>query len=189
LRPRIELLQEGTRAGRIFLPDLAALAVVQGQQVERGSLIASLPRERARAADVPPRRILVEAALQGRAPGPVGLMAEQDGFVSLELLDGWTYRLTITPDGEGEGVCYELPFDAVLRFQHGDFVRAGELISEGSVDPWEVLRIQGEAALVRHVCDTVAECYAYERPEGHVDERAYELAVRAGYLGRSRGVR
>ena len=71
---------------------------------------------------------------------------------------------------------YPVPAQARLRVEGGEFVRAGEQLTEGSLNPHDVLRIQGADAVQLYLTDEVQRVY---RSQGvNINDRHIEVIVR-----------
>ena len=71
---------------------------------------------------------------------------------------------------------YPVPAQARLRVEGGEFVRAGEQLTEGSLNPHDVLRIQGPEAVQLYLTDEVQRVY---RSQGvNINDRHIEVIVR-----------
>jgi DNA-directed RNA polymerase subunit beta' len=84
-------------------------------------------------------------------------------------------RVTITSE-EREEREYTVPASARLKVEDGQPVQAGDLLTEGSKDPEEVLRIQGRDAVQRYLIDEVQEVY---RSQGvSINDKHIEVIAR-----------
>jgi DNA-directed RNA polymerase subunit beta' len=84
-------------------------------------------------------------------------------------------RVTITAE-EREEREYTVPASARLKVEDGQPVQAGDLLTEGSKDPDEVLRIQGRDAVQRYLIDEVQEVY---RSQGvSINDKHIEVIAR-----------
>jgi DNA-directed RNA polymerase subunit beta' len=71
---------------------------------------------------------------------------------------------------------YRVPAQARVRVEDGQFVAAGEQLTEGSKDPQEILNIQGREAVQRYLVDEVQEVY---RSQGvTINDKHVEVIVR-----------
>jgi DNA-directed RNA polymerase subunit beta' len=83
--------------------------------------------------------------------------------------------VTITAE-EREEREYTVPASARLKVEDGQPVNAGDLLTEGSKDPDEVLRIQGRDAVQRYMIDEVQEVY---RSQGvSINDKHIEVIAR-----------
>src|SRR5207244_887107 len=84
-------------------------------------------------------------------------------------------RVTITSE-EREEREYTVPASARLKVEDGQPVQAGDLLTEGSKDPEEVLRIQGRDSVQRYLIDEVQEVY---RSQGvSINDKHIEVIAR-----------
>jgi len=84
-------------------------------------------------------------------------------------------KIVITSE-EREEREYTVPASARLKVEDGQPVHAGDLLTEGSKDPDEVLRIQGRDAVQRYMIDEVQEVY---RSQGvNINDKHIEVIAR-----------
>ena len=113
---------------------------------------------------------------EARVPKGKAPIAEVAGTVSID--DGEQFRkLTIAPDDGSEDVVYEkLSRRSRLRVEDGGHVDVGEQLTEGAVDPHEVLRIMGPREVQLHLVREVQEVY---RSQGvSIHDKHIEVIIR-----------
>lgn len=99
----------------------------------------------------------VEELFEGRKPKGLALIAEISGKVSFR--DTKKKReLVITADN-GEQVSSQVVFGARLRVKDGDFVEAGTILTTGSVNPHDILRIVGVKGVQDYITLEVQRVY------------------------------
>ncbi len=82
-----------------------------------------------------------------------GVMAEADGTVEITKT-----KITLRSETE-EAVEYRASLAAELRIQNGQFVEKGLQLTDGSLNPQDILRLRGRAALERYIVDEVQGVY------------------------------
>ena len=83
--------------------------------------------------------------------------------------------MVITPE-IGQAKEYMIPKTKHISVLEGDFVRAGEPLMDGAVDPHDILRISGEKDLARYLVNEVQEVY---RLQGvRINDKHIEVIVR-----------
>ncbi len=144
------------------LPERAYLEVEDGEEVEAGSLIARSPREIKGTQDITGGLPRVTELFEARRPKEPAVLAEIDGQV--EFGEKKRNKRTVIVRGEG-GVEREhlVPPGAHLRPHRGDHVDAGEPLTEGALVPQDILRINGENAVLDYL---LAEIQAVYRAQG-----------------------
>lgn len=99
----------------------------------------------------------VEELFEGRKPKGLALIAEIGGKVSFR--DTKKKReLVITGDG-GEQVSSQVVFGARLKVRDGDIVSAGTILTSGSVNPHDILRIVGVTGVQDYITLEVQRVY------------------------------
>ena len=93
---------------------------------------------------------------EARTPKGKALLAEHGGVV--QLLDDEEGRRILVADKDQETE-YALPRRARLRVAEGDIIEPGTQLTEGPLDPKEVLEIRGVRAAQRYLVDQVQEVY------------------------------
>jgi DNA-directed RNA polymerase subunit beta' len=110
---------------------------------------------------------------EARTPKGKALLAEHGGVI--QLLDDEEGRRILVADKEQETE-YPLPRRARLRVAEGDIIDPGTQLTEGPLDPKEVLEIRGVRAAQRYLVDQVQEVYRSQGVDIH--DKHIELIVR-----------
>jgi DNA-directed RNA polymerase subunit beta' len=112
---------------------------------------------------------------EARTPKGKAILAEIGGVIRLDDDEETGARYVVVVDDEEE-VPYQLPRRARLRVAEGDIVVAGTQLTEGPLDPKEVLEIRGIRAAQRYLVDQVQEVYRSQGVDIH--DKHIELIVR-----------
>jgi DNA-directed RNA polymerase subunit beta' len=185
IRPRISIKDEqGRTAGlpgsskgkaRYHLPVGAIIMVTEGDYVGAGSVLAKIPRETTKTKDITGGLPRVAELFEVRKPKETAIISEIDGVVSFGKYTKGKRKLTITPE-VGEPVDYLVTRGKHVSVLEGDYVRAGEALMDGSVNPHDILRIRGVKELARYLVDEVQEVY---RLQGvRINDKHIEVIVR-----------
>ncbi len=115
----------------------------------------------------------VEELFEARKPKGQAIITEIDGVV--EITKGRKTEAIITSPG-GEQRTYLIPYGSRLRVYDGDKVVAGEPITEGSINPNDILHIKGVNAVQAYLLSEVQKVY---RLQGvHISDKHVELIIR-----------
>ena len=117
----------------------------------------------------------VQELFEARTPKGVALLAELGGVVTFDDDPDTGDRYIVIVDGEEE-TRYLLPVRAKLRVAEGDIIEPGAQLTEGPLDPKEVLEIQGVRACQIYLVDQVQEVYRSQGVDIH--DKHIELIVR-----------
>ena len=100
----------------------------------------------------------VEELFEARKPKTLALLAEIDGVVSFETIKK-NPHIVVTNEETGERREYFLTFGARARVSEGQFVKKGETLTEGSIDPRDVLEVLGVNAVHDYLISQVQLTY------------------------------
>jgi DNA-directed RNA polymerase subunit beta' len=173
LHPHIEIWQEkGGKEKRVrdfVIPVGAQLIVEDGQRIHAGETIAKIGREAYKTRDITGGLPRVAELFEARRPKDPATISEIDGIVSFGEIKRGKREIFVTPvrmekgqavvDDSQQRQLYEVPAGKHLRVHEGDRVRAGDRLSEGPVNPHDILRIKGPRAVQEYLLNEVQEVY------------------------------
>jgi DNA-directed RNA polymerase subunit beta' len=164
LNPTIEICADENGTGDVVLaayaiPVGAQIAVDEGDILEAGALIAKTARSAAKTQDITGGLPRVAELFEVRRPKEVGEMAKIDGTVSFGNTLRNKRRIIVTDPESGRREEHFVPTSKQILAQEGDFVTKGQLLSEGSVDPHEMLDILGVHAVFEYLLCEVQKVY------------------------------
>ena len=118
----------------------------------------------------------VQELFEARTPKGVAILTEAGGVVKFEEDEESGARFVVIADGDEEPAKYQIPRRARLRVAEGDIVEPGMQLTEGPLDPKEMLDIQGVRACQRYLVEQVQEVYRSQGVDIH--DKHIELIVR-----------
>jgi len=117
----------------------------------------------------------VEELFEARKPKGLAIIAEFAGNVTLS--DTKKKReITITNPETGETKDYLIPYGSRLKVFDGDYVEAGDEITEGSVNPHDILKIKGLRGVQDYMIQEVQRVYRLQGVE--INDKHIEVIVR-----------
>jgi DNA-directed RNA polymerase subunit beta' len=117
----------------------------------------------------------VQELFEARTPKGASPIAETAGRITIEDTDK-SRKIILTPDNGDEAVIYPVLKRSTLLVSDGDHVELGQQLQVGTVDPKEVLRVQGVRAVQRHLVGGVQGVY---RSQGvPIHDKHIEVIVR-----------
>jgi len=160
LHPAINIVDDG---GNIldfhYLPARARLEVEDGQRIKAGQMLARQPRSAAGSQDIVGGLPRVTEIFEARKPKDPAVMAEISGKVEI-FSDKRKGKMTIRVTSDaGIEKDHHVSTDKQLLVHTGDFVNAGDPLTEGPMVPHDILRIKGEEALWSYMLDEVQNVY------------------------------
>ncbi|AXE53869.1 DNA-directed RNA polymerase subunit beta' [Aurantimicrobium sp. MWH-Uga1] len=117
----------------------------------------------------------VQELFEARTPKGASPIAETAGRITIEETDK-SRKVILTPDNGDEPVIYPVLKRSTLLVSDGDHVELGQQLQVGTVDPKEVLRVQGVRAVQQHLVGGVQGVY---RSQGvPIHDKHIEVIVR-----------
>lgn len=116
----------------------------------------------------------VEELFEARKPKGLAFIAENSGTVSLIQNDKKTDVEILSEDGYSKK--YNIPFGARLLVSEGDVVEKGQQLTEGSLDPHDVLKVLGKVGVQDYITKEVQKVYRLQGVE--IDDRHIEVITK-----------
>ena len=117
----------------------------------------------------------VEELFEARKPKGLAIITEISGVATLK--DTKKKREIIVTNSEtGESKTYLIPYGSRIKVQDGVYLDAGDELTEGSVNPHDILRIQGVNAVQDYMLREVQRVYRLQGVE--INDKHIEVIVR-----------
>ena len=98
----------------------------------------------------------VEELFEARKPKGLAIITEIDGTVKIAEEKN---KKEVIVKGDKEAKTYVIPFGSKLKVREGDTVEAGDPLTEGSINPNEILAIKGPDGVFRYLVQEVQRVY------------------------------
>jgi DNA-directed RNA polymerase subunit beta' len=176
LSPHIEVVDEaGNKLSHYIIPVGARLFVRDGDRARSGDVLVKIPRERSKTRDITGGLPRVAELFEARRPKDPAVVTEIDGRVKFGgIVRGARELIVVAEDGEERK--YLIPYGKHLRVHEGDRVVAGEQLSEGSINPHDILRIQGVQAVQEYLVNEIQDVYRLQGVK--INDKHIEVIVR-----------
>ena len=98
----------------------------------------------------------VEELFEARKPKGLAVISEIDGTVKIEEVKK---RKEVTVTSKDNSKTYVISFGSKLKVKNGDEIKAGDPITEGSINPNEILAIKGPEGVYNYLISEVQKVY------------------------------
>src|SRR5690606_9143441 len=179
----VELLLAGTNVpAHYFLPANSIIGLADGSMVRVGDVIARIPQESSKTRDITGGLPRVADLFEARKPKEPAILAEISGTVSFGKETKGKRRLVITPtdgkplaDGSDH---YEvlIPKWRSLTVFEGEHVEKGEVVSEGPLNPHDILRLKGIEDLAKYIVNEIQDVYRLQGVK--INDKHIEVTTR-----------
>lgn len=151
------------------------IMVKNGQQIRQGELLARKPRATSKTKDIVGGLPRVAELFEARKPKDIAVVSEIAGQVSHQGESKGKRKIVVKPD-IGEPREYLVPKGKHIVAADGDYVDAGDTLTEGFPELHDILRTKGEKTLARYLVDEIQEVYRFQGVG--IDDKHIEVIVR-----------
>ncbi|HHT64587.1 MAG: DNA-directed RNA polymerase subunit beta' [Caldicoprobacterales bacterium] len=117
----------------------------------------------------------VEELFEARKPKGLAIISEISGRVSVNEQKK-KREVVITNDSEGESKSYLIPYGSRIKVEDGQNVEAGDELTEGSINPHDILKIKGVKGVQTYLLQEVQKVYRLQGVD--INDRHIEVIVR-----------
>ena len=176
LNPRIVIEKDGKVVASYPLPIDTILVVEQGQEVETGDVLAKIPQEVTKTKDITGGLPRVSELFEARKPKTAAIISEIEGIVSLGTSPKGLVKVTVKNQETDLVHEYLIPHGKHLVVYEGDPVGVGEPLTDGAINPHDVLRVKGVKEVQEFLVNAIQEVYRLQGVA--VNDRHIECIVR-----------
>jgi DNA-directed RNA polymerase subunit beta' len=163
------------RVGQPYLISVGTqLQVEANALVQRGDLIATLIFERQKSGDIVQGLPRVEELLEGRKSKETAILASYDAKAEI-VWDDDVPRLYLVSEDKGRDEVV-VPIGTNFLVEDGDKIEKGQQLTDGSINPHDILEILGPNAVRKHLVDEVQRVYRSQGVE--IADKHLEIIVR-----------
>jgi DNA-directed RNA polymerase subunit beta' len=116
----------------------------------------------------------VEELFEARKPKGLAIISESAGYVTVS--ETKKTREVVVTGTDSESKTYTIPYGSRIKVKEGQFIKAGDVITEGSANPHDVLRIKGVAGVQEYLVKEVQRVYRLQGVD--ISDKHIEVIVR-----------
>ncbi|MHC1720075.1 MAG: DNA-directed RNA polymerase subunit beta' [Clostridiaceae bacterium] len=116
----------------------------------------------------------VEELFEARKPKGLAIVSEVSGTVRMEETKKKRIIYVVADNGEENN--YDIPFGSRIKVATGDKINAGDEITEGSVNPHDILRIKGVNGVKNYLLSEVQKVYRLQGVD--INDKHLEVVVK-----------
>ncbi|MFA6152086.1 MAG: DNA-directed RNA polymerase subunit beta' [Chitinophagaceae bacterium] len=169
------ILIDGKEDKSYNLPVGTHIIVSEGEKVHNGQVVAKIPRVMGRSRDITGGLPRVTELFEARNPSNPAVVAEIDGVVAFGNIKRGNREMTVESK-EGMVKKYLVPLTRQITVQDGDFIKAGNSLSDGATTPSDILAIKGPFAVQEYLVNEIQEVYRLQGVK--INDKHVEVIVR-----------
>jgi DNA-directed RNA polymerase subunit beta' len=177
LHPQIVITDDkGEPLASYPIPSGAHIVVNSGDKIVAGTLMAKTPRKSAKTKDITGGLPRVAELFEARRPKDAAEISKIDGIVDFGPSVRGKRCILIKDQQTSVEEEHLIPIGKHVIVFKGDYVRKGQQLTEGPVDPHEILEICGPQELQEHLVNEVQEVYRLQGVT--INDKHIEIIVR-----------
>jgi DNA-directed RNA polymerase subunit beta' len=177
LHPQITISDEsGEVVANYPIPSGAHIVVSEGDTIVAGTLMAKTPRKSAKTKDITGGLPRVAELFEARHPKDASEISRIDGIVDFGASVRGKRCIVIKDPQTGAEEEHLIPIGKHVIVFKGDYVKKGQQLTEGPMDPHEILDVCGPQELQEHLVSEVQEVYRLQGVT--INDKHIEIIVR-----------
>lgn len=169
------IIVEGKENKTYNLPVGSHIVVSVDEKVASGQVLVKIPRVMGRSRDITGGLPRVTELFEARNPSNPAVVAEIDGVVSFGNIKRGNREIMVESK-EGMVKKYLVPLSRQITVQDGDFIKAGNSLSDGATTPSDILAIKGPHAVQEYLVNEIQEVYRLQGVK--INDKHVEVIVR-----------
>jgi len=177
LHPQIVITDDkGEAVANYPIPSGAHIVVNEGDKIVAGTLMAKTPRKTSKTKDITGGLPRVAELFEARRPKDASEIAKIDGIIDFGASVRGKRCIVVKDPATGTEEEHLIPIGKHVIVFKGDFVRKGQQLTEGPMDPHEILDVLGPHELQQHLVNEVQEVYRLQGVT--INDKHIEIIVR-----------
>jgi DNA-directed RNA polymerase subunit beta' len=177
LHPQIVIVDDkGEAVANYPIPSGAHIVVNEGDRIVAGTLMAKTPRKTSKTKDITGGLPRVAELFEARRPKDAAEIAKIDGIIDFGASVRGKRCIVVKDPATGTEEEHLIPIGKHVIVFKGDFVRKGQQLTEGPMDPHEILDVLGPHELQQHLVNEVQEVYRLQGVT--INDKHIEIIVR-----------
>ena len=152
------IIVDGKDSKHYNLPVGSHIVIEDGDEVKAGQVMVKIPRVLGKLRDITGGLPRVTELFEARNPGNPAIVCEIDGVVAFGAVKRGNREIVITSKDETVKK-YLVPLSRQILVQDGDYIKAGNPLSDGQIAPYDILNIKGPFAVQEYVVNEIQEVY------------------------------
>ncbi|RDU61245.1 DNA-directed RNA polymerase subunit beta/beta' [Helicobacter sp. MIT 14-3879] len=157
-KPAIIVIDSEGKEQTYNLEPKSVLLINDGANVQLADILAKVPKATIKSKDITGGLPRVSELFEARKPKDIAVLAEIDGYVSFGKAIRGKEKIIVTAD-DGRQTEYLVDKSKQILVREGEFVHAGEMLSDGIMSSHDILRINGEKELHKYIVSEVQQVY------------------------------
>jgi DNA-directed RNA polymerase subunit beta' len=176
LTPSIVIVSETGDKKSFNLPTRSYLAVEEGESIAAGTVLAKISKQATKTRDITGGLPRVTELFEARSPQDPAIVSDIEGLVKFGGRKKGSREISVVAHDESDEKKYAVPLGKHTLVQERDDIPAGEKITDGPMNPHDILRIKGTSAVQEYLVNEIQDVYRLQGVK--INDKHIEVIVR-----------
>ncbi len=167
--------EDGTRKS-FNIPTRAYLSVEEGESVPAGTILAKISKQQSKSRDITGGLPRVTELFEARSPQETAIVSEIEGTVKFGARKKGSREIIVIAPDKSDEKKYNVPLGKHVLVQESDEIPAGEKITDGPINPHDILKIKGTSAVQEYLVNEIQDVYRLQGVK--INDKHIEVIVR-----------
>ncbi len=176
LTPSIAIEMEDGNRKSFNIPTRAYLSVEEGETIPAGTILAKISKQQSKSRDITGGLPRVTELFEARSPQETAIVSEIEGNVKFGARKKGSREIIVIAPDKSDEKKYNVPLGKHILVQEGDEIPAGEKITDGPINPHDILKIKGTSAVQEYLVNEIQDVYRLQGVK--INDKHIEVIVR-----------
>ena len=167
--------EDGTRK-TFNIPNGAYLSIEEGEDIVAGTILAKISKSATKSRDITGGLPRVTELFEARSPQEAAIVSEIEGIVRFGARKKGSREIFVTAPDKSYEKKYNVPLGKHILVQDTDEIPVGEKITDGPIDPHDILKIKGTSAVQEYLVNETQDVYRLQGVK--INDKHIEVIVR-----------
>jgi len=176
LTPSIVIVAENGDKKSFNLPTRSYLAVEEGESIAAGTVLAKISKQTTKTRDITGGLPRVTELFEARSPQDPAIVSDIEGLVKFGGRKKGSREISVVAQDGSDEKKYAVPLGKHILVQESDDIPAGEKITDGPMNPHDILRIKGTSSVQEYLVNEIQDVYRLQGVK--INDKHIEVIVR-----------
>ena len=176
LTPSISIESPDGEKKSFNLPTRSYLSVDEGEKIAAGTILAKISKQTTKSRDITGGLPRVTELFEARSPQESAIVSEIEGTVKFGARKKGSREILVVAPDKSDEKKYNVPLGKHTLVQEGDEIPAGEKITDGPINPHDILKIKGTSAVQEYLVNEIQDVYRLQGVK--INDKHIEVIVR-----------
>ena len=176
LTPSIAVESDDGEIKSFNLPIRSYLSVEEGEVIQAGTVLAKISKQTTKSRDITGGLPRVTELFEARSPHDTAIVSEIEGTIRFGDRKKGSREIFVAAHDQSDEKKYNVPLGKHILVQDSDEIPAGEKITDGPINPHDILKIKGTSAVQEYLVNEIQDVYRLQGVK--INDKHIEVIVK-----------